>query len=668
MAKVQQWTPEQFKANLAKRLKSAKTYRQQFEEQWRLNEKTVYYWNGRNPNAQVLTEDNLIRDDNDNVGQASETEMAVNYAWKFLRFIHSQMSANPPSVIARPTSTDMEDHLKADAADRCVRFAYTQDDVQEIFDQINLKTLSYGTGFGRCYFDPDMGDSFDFDDKTQELTMQGQICSYSPSTWDVWIDSTAKTWKDVRYTFERIEMPVDEAYFKWPEYRDQIEQFIRKRNTDDREMQQWRETDDTVEVYYYCERGAPINGMAGRMARCLEDGTILGKPSKNTNPGEDLDLVIETDIDVPDTVYGKSFIEYIYKLQELLNRLDTSFVESIAAHNVVRMVLPDGCEIEDQSLSNSAWDYVKITGGGNQVPHFVPAASLMPDAHKLRENLISGIQELAGVNDSMQGVQKREMSGFSMQTAIDAGNTVRRRLFNKYTLCVRNFFRMWLGNAVKYWDEPRTILVLGKEKAFESADLKGADIANGYDVTCEYGASLSLDPARRREEIMQLLPVFEKAGVPTKTVLSMLKLNELETMYDRMELSAERQRETFETIISKRQDIEPRELEDHSGMLDFCYYFVMTSTYKYLDNELKDLIDKHIKAREQFAAQAATKGQGAPAGAGQPGAAPGGSPGAPAAGPEQPNNPLSSQADGGGTPIPTGLPSRVLTEGNAGPA
>ena len=129
----------------------------------------------------------------------------------------------------------------------------------------------------------------------------------------------------------------------------------------------------------------------------------------------------------------------------------------------------------------------------------------MPDAHKLRENLVNGISEMAGVNESQLGQINRELSGFAVQTAIEASNTARRRLFNKYTLAVRDFWKLYLAEIRENWSEARTILVLGKEKAFESADIKGADINGGFDLICEYGASLSLDPARRREEIMQLM-------------------------------------------------------------------------------------------------------------------------------------------------------------------
>ena len=142
----------------------------------------------------------------------------------------------------------------------------------------------------------------------------------------------------------------------------------------------------------------------------------------------------------------------------------------------------------------------------------------------------------------------------------------------------------------------------------------------GFDIVVEYGASLSLDPSTRREEILQLMPLFEKAGVDNKTLLSMLKLNELEGMHDIMQLSEQRQKEIFEEMLDANRFIEPRELEEHKGMLNYAYRYVMTSEFKNLEEEQKALLEQHIHMREQLAAQ----GPGAPAPVGPaPGPAPG---------------------------------------------
>jgi hypothetical protein len=144
-------------------------------------------------------------------------------------------------------------------------------------------------------------------------------------------------------------------------------------------------------------------------------------------------------------------------------------------------------------------------------------------------------------------------------------------------------------------------------------DLKGADIEGGYDLVAEYGASLSIDPTARREEIITLMPIFEKAGIDTRTILSLLKLNDLDGAYDRVTMAADRQREIFEEMIKNDLYIKPKELQDHKNMLAFSYDYLMSSEFKYLTPEHQALLERHIKDREALAAQGPQPGV-APAG------------------------------------------------------
>ena len=67
------------------------------------------------------------------------------------------------------------------------------------------------------------------------------------------------------------------------------------------------------------------------------------------------------------------------------------------------------------------------------------------------------------------------------------------------------------------------------------------------------------------------------------TILSMLKLNELEGLYDLIKMAEDRQYEVFKEMIDTGRPIEPKELEDHENMLAYAYRYVMTSEFKYLD-------------------------------------------------------------------------------------
>lgn len=651
-------TKDEIKSKLSKKLEWSQDYRKQFERQWSANSMILDHANGNMEIDATLAFDNATELNQGSV-DSSNFEIGMNYAFKYTRFIHSQLSANPPSVVTSPTSADPQDKRRADAADRILRHIRRDKSVQEVIDQATLKTLKKSIGWVKVFWDPDKGDIFDFNEETREVTMEGDIDIYSPATEDIWIDPDAMRWADVKYTFERILMSEEEAKFRFPDSIDIIEANIshkerKKRGALADNSYTEAKYEPQVEIYEYYERGMPINGGVGLRAYTLIDGTLLEKPTKNPHYQAGLPLKALTYIDKEESLYSQSIVDYVAPLQDTLNRLDTAILDNIQAHGVVRMVLPAGSEVEDEAISNSAWDYIKISG--SQPPHFMQPPQLMPDMWRHRQSILDGIQELFGINDSMLGIQRREQSAVSQQTAIESGAAIHRRLFIKYAMFVEDIYRDCIGLVRENWDEPRTVLVLGKEKAFQAADIKGADVAGGFDFKVEYGASLPIDPNARREFILLNMPLFKEAGVSSKELLRLMKLDDVGSAFDRLDLAADRQREIFEEMEMKFNEgrpiyIAPEPMEDHLSRLEWARTYLETSEFKYLPEALKELIRRHIEDRKQLAAQEAVQdAMGAQGGPGQmaPGMDPMTSPhGMPGVGgaiaPEMATNPLEDE-------------------------
>lgn len=637
--KIQTWSPEETKQQLQQRLRDSRAQRIDFERRWQDNERTVY----GNTGTELYNSVNLGFDYFSGPDQGTNQKISINYVFKNVRFIHAQLSANPPSVIPRPTSNDPDDRRKADAADRLIRYAMREYNLQEVIDRASLNTILYGVGFTKTRWNPNKGELLDTNIETGDVVMEGDFQISVPNVWNVYIDPDAECWDDVRYVFERQVIPFEEAKFRFPNSIAILEK-VRIKSGDYNESSPYSNKDenittrsalknpkyDVVELFEYWEKGLPQNGYIGRFCYCTGDGQTLGgiqsnpetyapaaKPGQKARPGiAQLPYQIFTDIDVPNRVWGKSFVEWAAALQDIQNKIDNVALDSMQAHGIARIIVPEGSEVSPDSITNSPWDIIKYSG--NIPPSYMEPMPMPQVIPELFDRYKTGGDDMAGVNEAMFGQQKRETSGFSMQYATNQGNMIRRRLFNKYVLFVEQIYKSFLRIITNKWEIPRVISVLGKEKAFESLEIKGADIDGGYDLVVEYGASLSLDPTSRREEIVTLMPLFEKAGVEPRDLLRMMKLNELSGMYDSLDLAADRQREIFEEISSTGIYIKPRELQDHTNMLAFAYQYIMTVEFKYLPDTSKLLIERHIKDREQIAA----KGPGAPAqapGTGAPG-------------------------------------------------
>lgn len=662
--KISVWDDSKFRQEIMKRYGQAQQARRLLEDRWIQNELAVFGTSYSQSNLSVSDfVDNIMNAGPTASMDPGDADINISYTFKNFRFLHAQLSANPPSVVMRPTSSDQEDHVRADAADRVVRYAIRQYKMQERVDKTTLETLLYGTGVMKIVWNSNLGDILKYDPETQEIELEGDIDVKIPFLWNVFLDPDARCADDLKWVIERIYMDYEEACQKWPEHKDELKQVLTQQgktavsqgNRNDSLLSE--EKYNCVELLEYWENGLPTNQYMGRFGITTSLGAVLTpcgpSPSRFAKPGtiaalEKKDLppemmeaamtkvpqmaslpyLILTDIDVPNSIYGKSCVEYGSNIQEQLSRLDTAVLDNIQAHGHARMVVPEGAITKPDDPSNGTWEVTEVTNS-NEAPFFMETPTLMPEMTSTRQNYITGINDVMGVNESMFGQQSREQSGASMQYATNQGNMIRRRLFNKYVLFVESSYKLILNYVRKHWPVERNIRVLGKERAMESVSLKGVDIDGGYDVVGEYGVSLSLDPQSRREEIMALQPMFEKAGIPMRMSLKMMKLNELEGMYDKLELSESRQREYFKEMTAKQAFIEPEEFEDHPNMIAWAMDYFMTAEFKYMDQLSKTMCKEHIRKRIALAAQEQSGGlSGQPQ---APGPAP--APGTPPAGP-----------------------------------
>ena len=594
---------------LRKRLDMCKDDRSSYELRWEDSESIVYRIDQRTPPG--LPVDNEDYKGNQVGPDFNDEDLTAGYCFKNLRFIHAQLSANPPSVTVRAATNDQADRQRAQAADRLVRHFIRAYGMQEKFDQLTLNTLIYGSGFLKILWDPHKGDVLDVDRESGEMTLEGDICINTPSPWDIYVDPDANCWEEVNYLFQRIYLSYEEAVYLYPEH---AERFKQMQGITHRQFEENRGISDKswehIELFEYWEKGQAHNGFLGRYGVMLDDGTIIEALKDNPCTIKTTSSSIEkailpfyplTDVDVPNRTWGRSFLEWAAPIQDNLNKMDTAQLANMQAHGKNTMIIPEIAEMEDDAADNSTWTAIKVTG--NQPPYYMSPPPVIPQMDTLRAQMKADVDEMCGVNPAMFGMMQRETAGTAMQYATNQGNMIRRRLFNKYVAVTEAAYKALLEIVRQNWDIEKAILVLGNEKSFEAVTIKGADIEGGFDLVVEYGTTLSLDPSTRREEILTLSPLLKEAGIHPRKQLRHLKLNDVEGLHDSVQLAEDRQREIFERMIASGEMIEPRKYQDHVNMIAYALDYFMTKEFDSLDEEHKALLEAHVDLRKQVAAQ-----------------------------------------------------------------
>lgn len=658
------------KRRLSHRLKAAKDERKRVAEmQWRKNEKYVY----KNDPAIAQTLNPL-----GNAGAGLDTEefddpefVEIAYVFKDLRFLHAELSSNPPSVQATPLSSDLDARSAARAADQTAHWMLRRYQLQEIYDLSALDCLVYGTAITETVFDHELGEVSEFNKGTGEITMTGDISVSRVSPWDFYPAPRTTSRLALPWAFKRFRISVDAFLSRWPHLRDLLSSRLRggdqvapvlssadgagagRSALDTIYLRE--DQPEEVELFEYWENALPENGQLGRYAVCFEDGTIVVEPRPSPlalpNPltldqrkkfkesrrkprrrpaRAIMPFHIWTDIDVPGRLWGKSFLEYAGPNQELMNNLDSALLELVKVHGLFRMILPAGAELEEGQFENDPARIIKLKsnpGDGTKI-EMIPPAGVPGSMAELRSLVKTGVDDLAGVNESMFGTQTREQSGFSMQYAVNQGRMIRRRLFNKSVLFVESMYDVLLRLACFFWDDPQMVEVLGTEHAYDSVSLRGVDFDGGYKLEVEYGTSLPLDPDLRRDTILKYMPILEKAQIEPRLIAKALQLGDFHRLRDAVDLAEDRMTEIIDEIIATRLQVPPRKHQDHVGMIAWLKYYVMTADYRDLPENIKEIISEQIDLRVAAGAAEAPPAPGA-APMGPPGAVPLGIPGAP---------------------------------------
>jgi hypothetical protein len=652
MAKLVVWSPRQARDELQKRFDAATNARKDLECSWRECERAVFAENGGDPKFHLT-------DDSDTDGRPNI--IGTNRICHHVRYIHSQLATNPPMVIGTPTTNDVNDHRKAKLADKLIHYGLRQYNVKDTTDRVTWNTLIYGTGFAKTIWDSDSGEVLDYNAESGEVIMDGDWCYSCVSPWNIYLDPSAATFsgdKPVKWLFEEFYMPYEEACYRWPEKLEVLQQMlIEDKNANFKSADTHRSglehaQHNVVRVCQYWEKGMPWNGMLGRFCWCVMDehGQKLDlltpimpnpnafKPNLDSKlPGKaELPYLCFTELDIPDTVYGKSMVSYAVKHQDVRNMLQTATLDILKAHGVARLVVFGNGEVDaSDAISNSPLDIIRVDG--NQAPTFVPPVPLPAGMTNFTQEMSMAEDTIFGINESMLGQMNRETAGTAMNYATQNGNLIRHRLFIKLTQFTETLWKSYLNNIKHHWTTARTIKVSGAERAYETIELKGADIDGGYDITCEYGTSFSLDPNQRRADILQMAPFLKEAGITPKNMLKQMRLSSMDALYDLAEMGRDRQDEIFRKMIDTGEYIAPQKNQDHASMLEYCQLYVMTAEFMNLTEAQQALVNKHFDERLEMSGQQAAQAQGAAGQAPATGAEALGVPEGPAA-PQAPGN------------------------------
>jgi hypothetical protein len=560
---------------------------------------------------------------------------------KAVLFLHSKLCISDPIVTGNPRKQDPATKSAARYAEGFIKYSKDHTCLQETIESgayVNL--CIYGNGITFTGWDPNGGDfpvdeiPDDADPNNLEIKMEGDYDFRNVSPKRFLPDANATDPGKMDHCFEETDAPKEEAFYKFSseEQQDILRQAIQ--GGDDQSALD-RETKSTVKLYHYWERGRPWNGFLGCHAIFTNpDNPRLLYRGANPFKHKRLPYSILTDIDIPDNVMGMSRIIYAYQVQMCINNLITMVMNNASLFGTAKYLAPEGSLNDDQD--NDPAVIGTFNPATNGKPEFFRPVNVTPDVWKGYDILKRYIDNVYGMNEFSQGQIPRELSSYAVQLALEMDDKYRIRLFNKKKLFLRNIYTTLLEVTKQYMTDSRRLSISGVEEFQDDEYFKASMLEGDYDISVEYGAYIPVDPAARKQQILEFIKsgFFEKAGGDMKKAASLLIDGSMLDVRDSVGQSRRRQQAEIKKIINgEKVNVQPWDKDDdHAAEIeDYCG----TATFEALPPAIQQAVWDHGEAHIQALAEKIAKGgQGAPGAPGAPGGAPGG--GAPGMGPMGP--------------------------------
>jgi len=250
--------------------------------------------------------------------------------------------------------------------------------------------------------------------------------------------------------------------------------------------------------------------------------------------------------------YTASIIEDLIPLQKELNRSRSQLIESKNRMSKPQLVAQKGA-VEPRAITTEPGQVIQYALGFDP-PQPLPLQNIPSYVTQEIDRLYTDISDLSGQHEVSNGSTP---PGVTAATAISFLQEQDESLIANHYTSIEEAIEKVAGQSLNYvkmyWDEPRTIKIVGIEGTFDVQTFKGADLRGNADIRVESGSALPTSRAAKQAFIMDLM----KMGfIPPDKGLELMEVGGLNRLYEEIQIDKRQaQRENLKMRVITDQDV-----------------------------------------------------------------------------------------------------------------
>jgi len=473
--------------------------------------------------------------------------LVINQTRKIVRKEISRLTAQKPNAFVVPSSSEDADVFAAQAGEQIWDSLWRRLKLNRVLRESVFWQAVCGNGFIKTYWDPTKLDP----DNPQ---IPGDICIHNVTPFHIFVPDLMQT--DIEEQPYIIHAQVRTK--AWIQQTFNIDASNSSVESVDAPLQSVlgvtrndTKKDQTVVLEIWVKPGylpdLPNGGMFTIAANQVVQGYDQWPYEHNQYP------ISKLDASPTGKFYTSSIIEDLIPLQKELNRSRSQLIESKNRMSKPQFAAEEG-SIDAKRMTSEPGQVI-LYKMGHSPPQPIPLQNLPSYVTEEINRLYDDMADISGQHEVSNGSTP---PGVTAATAISflqeqdesliAGN------YSSIEEAVEKIGGQSLVLVKMYWDEKRTVKVVGIDGTFDVQTFKNSDIRGNSDIRVEGGSALPQSRAAKQAFLMDLM----KMGfIPPDEGLEMMEVGGLNRIYERVQIDKRQaQRENLKMRVVTDQDIQ----------------------------------------------------------------------------------------------------------------
>lgn len=337
------------------------------------------------------------------------------------------------------------------------------------------------------------------------------------------VDPTATSFKTARWCIHQYEMSSADIFDKWEvavgpsgnsDSGGPDQQFGGGNFNYNRRMDDTRKTTTTVYemwlrpgTYKFGPNPGDVKHFDKGFVVIATADTLLDAGPNPYDHGE-FPFVFIPALRIPGELFGDTVANSMRMLQNSFNKTGSQIVQANDLMGNPQWLLPNGCKMPDQDRINKAGIHRRYEAGlSGEKPEIVPGTGVSPSVWRYFDTLRSLFQEISGVREGGLGggAPGSIESGKALNALIERDVSKLASMGLEIGRGIKQWAWLTLKTIQQYWDERRSLSVVGHYNTAEIVSFGGVDVYDSFDVSVTPESTMPQTEAMKQAKAADLL-------------------------------------------------------------------------------------------------------------------------------------------------------------------